>query len=428
MEITKKYRRNLSIDRLSELPDSVLCYILSFLPTQKSVATSILSRRWRYLWTDVPNLDFVDENQGTINRVLSLYKVQKIKSFCLADEIDCDDYQIGTWISFAIERNVQNLDIWRESADVFLPRSLFTSKTLVDLRLNCCGEFPNIGTAVSLPLLKKLHLIFISGYESLPHLLSGCPVLEELVLQLSFEYCSFTISSPTIKRLMIDINAEIPENPDEMYYVDYSLEIDTPAVVYLKLFDNANYHIKFGLLDSLTEASVHIQDYSNDFIYSRSVVEFIERLRNVRCLKLHLSHRAENIHSVFAARTISFRNVTKLEMTTDCLFLPKLLENADNLEILILNEVNETIDRWMEPQQVPTCLVSRLRTIKLFRFVQTKRKFKAVKYLLKNAEILEKIEIVYPCYLTSKKRIYTLDKISSFERGSSACKVVAYVG
>ncbi|KAL8032132.1 hypothetical protein ABFX02_13G074700 [Erythranthe guttata] len=428
MEITETYRRNLSIDRLSELPDSVLCYILSFLPTQKSVATSILSRRWRYLWTDVPNLYFHNENQGTIDRVLSLYNLRNIINFRLSDKIDCDDYQIGTWITFAIERNVQNLDIWRQSADVFLPRSLFTSKTLVDLRLHCCGEFPNIGSAVSLPLLKKLRLIFIRGHEFLPHLLSGCPVLEELVLYLSFEYRSFTISSPTIKKLLIDIYSEIRKDPDEMYYTGYSLEIDTPAIVYLQLFDSANYHIKFGSVASLTEASVYIQDYRNDFLYSRSVVEFIERLRNVRCLNLDLSHRAENIHSVFAARTISFRNVTKLEMTSDCRFLPKLLENANNLEILILREVNEKIDRWMDPQQVPTCLVSRLRTITLFRFVRTKHEFKAVKYLLKNAIILEKIEIVYPCYLISKKRIYMLDKISSFERGSSACEVVAYVG
>ncbi|EYU44933.1 hypothetical protein MIMGU_mgv1a021551mg [Erythranthe guttata] len=339
MEITETYRRNISIDRLSELPDSVLCYILSFLPTQKSVATSILSRRWRYLWTDVPNLYFNNENQGTIDRVLSLYNVRNIITFRLSDRIDCDDYQIGTWITFAIERNVQNLDIWRQSADVFLPRSLFTSKTLVDLRLHCCGEFPNIGSAVSLPLLKKLRLIFIRGHEFLPHLLSGCPVLEELVLYLSFEYRSFTISSPTIKTLVIDIYSDIRKDPDEMYYTGYSLEIDTPAIVYLQLFDSANYHIKFGSVASLTEASVYIQDYRNDFLYSRSVVEFIERLRNVRCLNLDLSHRAENIHSVFAARTISFRNVTKLEMTSDCRFLPKLLENANNLEILILREV-----------------------------------------------------------------------------------------
>ncbi|MGS7457711.1 F-box protein, partial [Mycobacterium tuberculosis] len=40
------------------MPDSVLSCILSFLPTERVVATSILSKRWRYVWTSVDKLDF----------------------------------------------------------------------------------------------------------------------------------------------------------------------------------------------------------------------------------------------------------------------------------------------------------------------------------------------------------------------------------
>ena len=47
-------------DRLSNLPDSLLCHILSFLPTNEAVVTSILSSRWKTLWTLVPKIDFQD--------------------------------------------------------------------------------------------------------------------------------------------------------------------------------------------------------------------------------------------------------------------------------------------------------------------------------------------------------------------------------
>ncbi|CAI0439978.1 unnamed protein product [Linum tenue] len=45
-------------DRVSDLPDGILHHVLSFLETKFMVRTSLLSKRWRSLWKDVPALNF----------------------------------------------------------------------------------------------------------------------------------------------------------------------------------------------------------------------------------------------------------------------------------------------------------------------------------------------------------------------------------
>ncbi|CAA7014880.1 unnamed protein product, partial [Microthlaspi erraticum] len=42
---------------INQLPDCLLCEILFHLPTEDVVRTSLVCRRWRNLWQDVPGLD-----------------------------------------------------------------------------------------------------------------------------------------------------------------------------------------------------------------------------------------------------------------------------------------------------------------------------------------------------------------------------------
>ncbi|KAK8514939.1 hypothetical protein V6N12_001104 [Hibiscus sabdariffa] len=65
---------------LDNLPDPILCHILSFLPARDAVRTSILSRRWRYLFTSsISKLDFHDIKNGLPD--LGVARKQHIKSF-----------------------------------------------------------------------------------------------------------------------------------------------------------------------------------------------------------------------------------------------------------------------------------------------------------------------------------------------------------
>ena len=46
------------VDRISGLPDELLCHILSFLPTKLAFTTTIISKRWTLLCYSVSVLDF----------------------------------------------------------------------------------------------------------------------------------------------------------------------------------------------------------------------------------------------------------------------------------------------------------------------------------------------------------------------------------
>ncbi|EYU44919.1 hypothetical protein MIMGU_mgv1a026551mg [Erythranthe guttata] len=341
------------MDRISDLTESVICHILSFLRTKDSVRTSILARRWRYLWAYVLTLDLYCEEETVINRVLLLRKVQTLHTLRL--NVDgCTEYGLETWIVFAITHGLQKLDLYLMDQEI-LPACLFTCKTLVDLRLHSCGPIPMDGP-MFLPRLKKLQLIRVEyeADESLPYLISCCPVLEELLVQLFTDMASCNVSSPTVKRLTVDF-----------YFFDGDragcdmLEINTPALEYLKIAYSFCDHIKCGVATSLIEADISFHDEDDNL----------------------------------SARSLS---------------------------------CDEKKGSTEPPEQVPKCLLSHLRIIKVVKIEGKKHEFEIIRYLLRNTQVLEKMDIEYAQCLASEEDISTLKKtISPFqrERGSAACEV-----
>ncbi|KAK6145128.1 hypothetical protein DH2020_021948 [Rehmannia glutinosa] len=413
-----------SVDRLSGLPDAVLCHILYFLPTKLFVATNILAKRWRFLWSHVPNLDFDGENHGRgtsfsniINRIMFLHKVQNLTTFRLYyKDNNISDYELETWVMIAMARNVQNLDV-RLGCLLMLPRCLFTCKTLVDLRLIDCMGVPSSCT-ISLPSLKKLQFQID---EALPHLLIGCPVLEELIIDdiyiIDVKLDCFNIFSLTLKRLTVNF----PFDSVIFCGIGFKVKINAPALTYLNLQDSVSTHISAQMLTYLIEADIlfgYCMAEGEDY-YFKSMVKFIDSLCNMKCLKLSSDlelesdrGHADHINRAFVDQSISirrFNSLTKLELAADWFFLTKFLESADNLEVLIILEVRGSMKNWVKPKQVPTCLLSHLRSVRIDLFEGMENEFSMVRYLLWNAKVLER----------------GLHRISLFQR-RSACEIAFY--
>ncbi|KAF2576810.1 hypothetical protein F2Q68_00000954 [Brassica cretica] len=172
------------MDRISELPDALLFEILSYLPTREVVTTMVLSKRWKYLYTFVPTLEYdhnsyPDGEDRSFSRfvysslLLHEAPVLQVLSFVLGQNTGAID--IGVCVRTAIKRHARHLNIEIDdtcSAEtinpVILPTSLYTGCTmLVSLGLNNV-VLTDTSSAVSFPSLKNL-----AFYHSVPECLSA---------------------------------------------------------------------------------------------------------------------------------------------------------------------------------------------------------------------------------------------------------------
>ncbi|XP_074271841.1 putative F-box/LRR-repeat protein At3g58880 [Silene latifolia] len=196
-------RNKRRLDKISNLPDELLVLILSFLPTWYGVRTSILSRRWRYLFTLTDCLYFDDEPfkrrgdrrrfENFVYKVLELHKISPIRKFSLVRRATYSKLHLNAWVKHAIQNGVQEIHYHYDVDERELPYDLITCKTLVKLSvIGYKRHGIKIPKSSWLSNLKILHLNSVrfgddyhsteSDYHSTERLLSSCEFLEELTL------------------------------------------------------------------------------------------------------------------------------------------------------------------------------------------------------------------------------------------------------
>ncbi|CAN6181438.1 unnamed protein product [Urochloa humidicola] len=240
-------------DWISSLPDEILVTILHKLDTKTAISTSLLSRRWKYLWTLLQSFHFsevslpsnyswvrlgpwekeyLNANKKSNHFIQSIQSFAEIKrgetalrklSLVFSGSAECTDV-VNCAIASAAERSVMEIDVARIGHTKYeFPSWLFpgdTCSSLITLCLNSCKlsvpiNFRGFSSLTKLVLvtmhmtlrdtqvllrnctnLQSLHLIDMSDIRVLQ-----LPKLEELVWHWTPPCDTFKIDMPALRIL-----------------------------------------------------------------------------------------------------------------------------------------------------------------------------------------------------------------------------------
>ncbi|XP_008230171.1 PREDICTED: putative F-box/FBD/LRR-repeat protein At4g03220 [Prunus mume] len=389
---SEKSNRSRSIDRISDLPDAVLHHILFLLPVKTVAQTSVLSKRWRSIWSSFPDLDFTTLTRAPTkphsSSSKSLSQNSKETDFIrqvltLRDKhSDIRILRFGSWLSFsrlnglirlAIRRNVQELDVEVATEDYFnFPRCVIASESLRIFKLK--SHYPGFRlppSSVMTSGFKSLHLLSLSrivlynqpslcdmfGASAFPmlkklsldacfglkYLRIGCKALEDLTLENCFQLQGLDVLGGKLERLRIVRCFDA--------YADKSwVKIDGPRLRIILWENNAiTDSSSLDNLSSLQEASIGFFLLQEDISVAKlqSVSNLFMGLYHAHCLTLDTQCiEILSNSNYFAVYLHPFNNLKSLELHTgfnknNVPGLACIFRSSPMLHTLTLNIIND---------------------------------------------------------------------------------------
>ncbi|KAL5730033.1 hypothetical protein ACHQM5_002910 [Ranunculus cassubicifolius] len=445
-------------DTFSNLPESIIHHILSFLDMKYVVKTCVLSKAWKYIWVSVPNLEFNYKLHSSVglrmspficfvDQVLLLHDDTSIQKFHLILQDMSNAAHIRTWIRVAIMRNVQelDLDISEQERLVFeLPPSVFTCNSLRTLNVTHQSSWPSLDLkmpcSVSLPMLRNLQLTAIRfcNEKLIADLFSSCPVLETLIIS----YCGFSntrnlnISANQLKELVIE---NCFSGYDELS--ELKIKVSAPRLESIRCIDVELNEFNLENLQSLVKADIDIAIHTRyDWFheiksyckekepYGVRVINILGGLSTAKILTLS-TWSIQFLSEVLGRcqyQLTSFKNLRYLKVTTFCTSAclraaTWLLQSFSNLRIfsmVIDKKCCSTIpnfdyakkklcssyhdEQWRK--ELPSqCTLHYLKYIRIRKFLGCQNEIDFLIYLMNKAVNLERLIITSSHNCTEEK-------------------------
>ncbi|GFP99790.1 putative F-box/LRR-repeat protein at5g02930 [Phtheirospermum japonicum] len=289
-----KWIKEAPIDRLSALPDSLIIHIISLIGynVKEAAVTSVLSKRWQFIWSELPRLCFRNRSLeiekkrdfvSWVGRTLLLRSsgtyLEKFKIDFLYEECFASD--LNALVRFAVRSKAKELILMLySSAHLYtLPQVLYSNSSLRYLHLEQCVVAPR--RTIN---WRSMTALCIQGAELDEHVihkvLSGCPVLRRLWLMECWGFERLDLYSESLDMLKItdteDKNGGAP-----------LLEISAPYLRTLSIdFNPVRRKLQLTNVPSLVSVSIHFDVFGNSVEVMNNTVELFENIWHVKDLKL----------------------------------------------------------------------------------------------------------------------------------------------
>ncbi|ESQ46929.1 hypothetical protein EUTSA_v10027744mg [Eutrema salsugineum] len=450
------------MDRISSLPDEIICHIGSFLSAKEAAFATVLSSQWRNEFTIIPKLHFDDDDDDDdddrekfkdfVDRVLALPVSCRVRTFSIKwNHVAAQqDEQINRCLCHVLKRGVLVLElqisVLREGY-YSLPFDVFTCKTVSEMKLGSGFVVDFLPADASLPALKTLFLDSVQFHDSggrcaFKTLLSASPVLEELVMdgiELERWKWSCTVSSPTLQRLTIrrrewySYDAPYVKLDSRCLAYDFdSVSLVTPGLTYLEYSDYVPKKYPIVDLNSLVEAKLFLcvdqedvwrEEHADNF----DPMNLITGFKNVEILDLTIE--AVEMFYVFHEAVPVFEKLVRLSLglSNFCWFsVSTVLKKFPNLKTLIIKDslhYGEREDGWIcqcvsEYSFLLSCPVE---VLKIKEYNGSIEELEQVKHFVEKMSCLELVEV--HAQVAGDKKLQVMADLLMLPRGSSKCKI-----
>ncbi|XP_058089804.1 F-box/LRR-repeat protein At3g26922-like isoform X2 [Magnolia sinica] len=420
-------------DWISELPDSLLLHILSFLHMEDVLRTSFLSRRWRYVWTSITTMDFnfgpsherilrpIEYSTTFIDKSTSLHI--GVRYFRVHfDSLELDHYppQVSSWIHFAVDHNVEELDLaFAGEGNTFVEVEDYDERKLTPFMFNCRSlrtlSLTYVAldppTSTSFSSLKTLYLArIILSANKIKNLTSNCPLLEDIIVKdcSSAQNLDIFVENRQLHCLTVmdsdlyhfyddhdydDLYIAFGNGFDDMGYMTTKIEIYAPNLLSLKLIGNKprrEYRIKN--LQSLVEASIDYEEELYNGCHEcyehniNSLKGLLEDLRHVKDLKL--CSWCIQIHNYRSQQRLNWEDKydfdERVYWKSQKLCFYKLFEHLKTVIIYDLSSYPTPVNGYE-----PTPTDVKVKSV----IDEPENEINFVKFLLSNSTVMEKMDI-----------------------------------
>ncbi|XP_049391757.1 F-box/FBD/LRR-repeat protein At1g13570-like [Solanum stenotomum] len=439
--MTEEVSRRIS-DRISNLPINAIDDILTRLPLRDAVRTSILSRKWRYAWAKVPKLTLDEslwkdlstrEVRVKLGRILlHLFSLRQgpIKECRISIPKSKYFPEVDNLIFFLSRNEIEYLVLELPKGEKYkLPSSIFTSSKMRHLTLQYCViNLPTTFQAFGKLLRLQLFNVSISE-KHLEKLISRCPLLEDMELDISNPLYYIQVNAPNLK--FLNFGSKI---------ISICFKT-TPLLADVSIMaDNVNHG---PLEDGVNHGPVELivaDDVNRDFVErgTCNLVEFFGSLPAIKNLRLDhfiIKTLIAGIDEIPMKLPMPLLNLKKIYLFDICLsgldeirFLLCLIKSSPYLEeIVIINQAinNERGDdltafKVLEAKYDSGIKLNRLTKVRLIDIRGTKAEMEFIKLLLATSPVLEKM-MISPYYIgpeSPQTLVEILMQANTFQRAS----------